>query len=271
MAGTLAYASRALLAAALALSGGALAAEAAAAADLPLKAPPPPPAVDWTGWHTGVNLGYGFAAGGEGTLSGFSSTFGLPAAVAAGFVPGNLGLRPQGVIGGGQAGYDWQFGDKLVGIETDLQGSAVRASSVVLFPGGGGFVPSTTTSQDALDWFGTLRARLGVLPLPRLLVYLTGGLAYGEVKDNFALVGMPAAAGDLVGASLTTRTGWTLGGGGEWAMTDRIFLRAEYLHVDLGTDTVRGADVTGIFPGLFVDYNVRLGYNVVRAAVDYKF
>jgi len=245
-------------------------ADCASAADLPVKAPPAP-TYNWAGWHAGLNIGYGFGPHREGTLSGFSTAFGLPAAVAAGFVPANLGLSPSGVLGGIQGGYDWTRPWGLVGVEADFQGSGIVGNSVVGFPGGGGFVPSTTTSRDALDWFGTVRARLGTLVTPRTLLYATGGFAYGGVRDNFAVVGTPPTAGDVAGSDRVVRAGWAAGAGAEYAATDHISIRAEYLHVDLGTDTVRGYDVSGFFPGVFIDYGIPIREDIVRVAVDYKF
>lgn len=128
-----------------------------------------------------------------------------------------------GFIGGGQLGYNWQFANWVAGFEADFQGVSDRLTetSKATF-GVGGFpgstIGTTLSVEKELDYFGTVRGRLGWLAYPSLLVYGTGGLAYGGVKASTNVsVAMPA---DFVGIDLNpssnssisqTRTGWTSG------------------------------------------------------------
>lgn len=140
------------------------------------------------------------------------------AAVAA--LPGQRrDIRTSGVIGGGQIGYNYQLGSFVVGVEADLIGSAIAGSYTV-----GGF-----KARSGIDWFGTVRGRLGYA-WDRFLVYSTGGFAYGDVSLTYALGGLSVGQTRL-------QTGWTAGLGIEYALTPQISIKAEYKHVVLGSDT----------------------------------
>ena len=105
--------------------------------------------------------------------------------------PTTLGLDPQGVLGGVQAGYNWQAGKFVFGLEADIQASDIHGNAVLTpiiqnngtpFPGAGFLAAS-----QRIDWFGTVRARAGFTPVDRLLLYVTGGLAYGDVSYSSAI------------------------------------------------------------------------------------
>src|SRR5262249_22490897 len=116
--------------------------------------------------------------------------------------PPNFNLSPDGVIGGGQIGYNWQFSPIwVVGIEADIQGSAQKDTRTCVLPCGTGIntVPTvvgalfpvnftTYSIEQKLQWFGTVRGRLGYTNGPALF-YVTGGLAYGEVQTNASVAG----------------------------------------------------------------------------------
>jgi outer membrane immunogenic protein len=242
------------------------------AADMALKAPPPAPAsvCNWCGWYVGANGGYGWGNSTGNIDPNFPNVFGAAAAVASGFIPSNLAVRPQGGFGGGQIGYNWQSAQWVWGLEADIQGSAIKNNSTVLFAPAG-VVGSTTTTSDNLNWFGTARLRAGVLASPNLLLYGTGGLAYGHVGENVAIVGNPAASALFVGSGSQTRLGWSAGAGAEWMVTNNISLKAEYLFVDLGRTSVTTTDPLGVFPGAFFAYNFKSEFNMVRAGVDWHF
>lgn len=138
-----------------------------------------------------------------------------------------------GFVGGIQAGYNWQGASPLVlGLEADLQYSNVKSSVFTL------------------DYFGTLRARAG-FAFDQFLVYGTGGFAYG---------GGEYEVGGLTDDN--THTGWTLGFGGEYAVSNNVTLRAEYLYLDMGSETYN--TVSG-------PIDVGLTTNMLRAGVNYKF
>ncbi len=205
----------------------------AQAADLPTrKGPPayiPPPAFSWTGLYGGINIGYGFgdSSSETGGLS-YISAGALPAAPlgSAWSLPQNL----NGVLGGGQVGYNYQISPWLVlGVETDIQAADVHSTvsiGLALSTATGPHVQSVNSTK-SVDWYGTLRGRVGfTLPsMPNLMLYGTGGLAYGQVVHNAGFAdnfGAPAAAGFGIAAVGNgyyddTKVGWTAGGGVEWS------------------------------------------------------
>ncbi|WP_375463726.1 outer membrane protein [uncultured Methylobacterium sp.] len=128
-------------------------------------------------------------------------------------------IRTSGIFGGGQIGYNHQIGSILVGVEADLNGSAIAGRYRV-----GGF-----TARSDVDWFGTVRGRVGYA-WDRFLVYATGGFAYGDVSLAYALGGLSVGETRL-------QTGWTAGSGIEFTLTPQVSMKAEYKHVVLGPDT----------------------------------
>ena len=142
---------------------------------------------------------------------------------------------------GGQAGYNWQFTEKfLAGLEADIQGAGVRGgglANVTAAPGG--FAVTSATLRRSLEYFGTVRGRLGFAVTPTILVYATGGLAYGGANVTSAmaqsltpsLLIADVAKGDLY----ENRVGWTIGGGGEMALGHNLSAKLEYLYYDLGS------------------------------------
>ncbi|HEU6442284.1 MAG TPA: porin family protein [Microvirga sp.] len=175
------------------VAGVALAAATASAADLPAREAPPAPIIaaapifTWTGFYGGVNAGWGWRSDDDETV------------VLGGAVPGTLFFEngdDGGFVGGAQIGYNYQIGSFVVGLEADIQWADTDNGERVRFvPAGvpGTFIPGEF-DNNLSDWFGTVRARVGVA-FDRVLIYGTGGLAYTD--DN---------------------TGWTLGGGVEWAL-----------------------------------------------------
>ncbi len=248
----------------LVTAGGAL------AADLPSrKAEPTPPPPIWSGFYAGLNAGYGF-----GTNRDFSSqniSFGsnlinfvqvTDAGVTA--MNGSHGLSQNGFLGGGQIGYNYQWGTKFVlGIEADIQGSGILGSSQTATAGHskdtlGIFAVEQnsigSTSVDAgLDYLGTVRGRIGYLIQPNMLVYGTGGFAYGEAYSHVTQVAFNQMTATVNGAAVSSwtnicfgsarqsqmLTGWTAGGGFEWMFMPNWSLKAEGLYWDLGSMTVR--------------------------------
>ena len=224
----------------------------AAAADLgrvPVKAPVMAPVAvyNWTGFYIGGNVGYSWGRG-SGDLAGTATTTtrtrvfrtagptlisdDTVVGAAVPFIGTGSANNIDGIIGGGQIGYNWQSGPVLFGLEADFQGSGERGSSTfcqtLACP-----VGSLTGSVDhKLRWFGTVRGRAGWLPTDRVLLYVTGGLAYGQIDSDYSL--------GFLGAPLTgfstknTKAGYTIGGGIEGALWGNWTAKAEYLFMDLG-------------------------------------
>ncbi len=139
-----------------------------------------------------------------------------------------------GFIGGAQFGYNWQFDRNwLVGFEADFQGSAEKGSanscSIAGCPAGSFY----GSADHHLKWFGTVRGKLGWLPHERVVLYATGGLAYGHLESDYisGVIGGTL----LTGSRSTTRAGWTVGGGVEGAIDRNWTVKLEYLYMDLGS------------------------------------
>lgn len=171
----------------------------ASAADLPSKAPPhtPPPNVNWTGFYGGLNVGY--VNSNTGLTSSASptpdATLGVVAGVSEGLAALSTGAFPagsrSGFIGGGQIGYNYEFHHTwLAGVEADIQGiaessgGATVTNTVVVV---GVPVTSALTANEKINHLGTVRGHLGFLATPTLLIYTTGGLAYGGVQASASL------------------------------------------------------------------------------------
>jgi outer membrane immunogenic protein len=246
----------------------------AGAADLPAKAPvykaPVYVAPFWTGFYAGLNLGYSWGRS--------SSTVTLTDAALGTFVASASGTNNlNGIIGGGQVGYNYQIQNWVLGIETDIQWSGQKGSSDIVCVGcGDGPSNITTNLNQKLNWFGTLRGRGGILITPTILAYVTGGLAYGGIKTDGTVTG-PTIQGPLATATFSdssTKTGWVLGGGIEGIVSGNWTAKLEYLYIDFGTvsggpfattiiDTVRRP--------VAVSYSSHITDNIVRVGLNYKF
>jgi outer membrane immunogenic protein len=122
------------------------------------------------------------------------------------------------------------------------------------FPGKGLVNPVAQSASENLRWFGTFRARLGAVVAPQWLLYTSGGLAYGGVRDSASLISTPATTGTFVGSLSQKRVGWTVGVGAEYAISPNLSLRAEYLYIDLGKSAATLLDPVHL-PGDFINYN----------------
>lgn len=223
----------------------------------------------WTGLYVGVNAGYTIAGGDS---AGFTGTDtggdGIGTALALGRIPRQIGLQPGGFIGGAQAGYNWQSGAMVYGLEADIQGVAGRDSfSIVPLPP---TTPATISGSQGLEWLATLRGRLGVTATPELLLYVTGGLAVGQTKLSFSALG-PGWAPTLASVAVSDpiKAGWTIGAGAEWALAGSWSVKGEYLYYDLGSSdaTVR-YDYVGETSTLTAHTNDN--GHIVRVGLNYK-
>lgn len=256
----------AILAGAVLLGG----ATAASAADLgrgmPVKAPVMAPAYNWSGFYAGLHAGYGWA---DDPIT--IREAGPAALIGNGFIPASLGADANGFIGGGQIGWNVQSGAFVWGIEADISYSGMD-DSISVTTTVGGAVHATTASKE-LDWFGTLRARLGTLVNDRSLLYVTGGLAYGHASLDSSITNLTGCAPfGFCGAASSSDTlfGWTLGGGAEFAAGNGWSLKAEYLYFDLGDIS---QSYTSLILGAPQTYTVSTDVtgHIVRAGVNYKF
>jgi outer membrane immunogenic protein len=245
------------------------------AADLAVKGPvykaPPPAAFSWTGFYIGGNVGYGANTtdGDPGCIDPNGVSNGPECQV----VPGGH-INASGAFGGAQVGYNWQFGQYVWGIETDFQGSGIRGSTTVGGPfgffGGPGLgqalPPGAFTASEDLQWFGTSRIRFGYAGIDRVLLYATGGAAYGAASLSSNLTA-PNVGSSYPSSMSVTKAGWAAGGGIEYAFTNNWTAKVEGLYFDLGNATT--ADL-GAF-GFTRSKEFALQYAVARLGINYKF
>jgi len=263
----------------------------ASAADLPAKAPvyktPVAVAPSWTGFYIGANVG-----GGWGNQSVNYAANDLTAAFLFFLgAPPPASFTTSGALAGLQLGYNWQFaGNWLAGLEADFDWSGIKGSG--LSGGAGVIAPFTSTVEEKLNWLGTVRARLGYLPADNLLAFVTGGFAYGRVEytgnynvgaptfNSGVVLGSPytfscaANATCFSGSSGTTATGWTVGGGLEYALAQSWTVKAEYMYVSLGAKSVTetALAVLGSTPPASFNANFgRTNLNIARVGLNYRF
>lgn len=261
---------------------------AAVAADLPNTKGPvlfaAPPIFTWTGFYIGVNAG----------VAAFDHTDRIYNPV--GFGGGNdtpptanifrsAQSNNAGFTGGGQIGYNVQFGSAVVGLETDIQGVARgNGNNIgVVLPGVAGITPYALVPNRSnnMNWFGTLRARIGYA-FNRTLFFATGGLAYGGGNGSTSISYFNQTNGGLVPTGVYTtgsttgnnksRTGFALGGGVEQAINNNWSVKLEYLYVDLGKrNDIYRSPVVALAGTSFTSSNNNNRNHIIRAGLNYRF
>jgi outer membrane immunogenic protein len=274
----------------IALGAVAALSASASAADLPArtytKAPiSADPNYDWSGFYVGVNAGGAWGTFGSRTTTDFNPAplngplvynISNPAEnVAALAVLGAQNLDASSFAGGAQAGYNWQRGRLVVGIETDIEYVHLRGavSRTGPMPFLGGFFSMTVASQASADWLFTLRPRVGFAHY-NWFFYGTGGLAVTELHANFRYT-------DNLGPALETgslsevKAGWTVGGGVEVVVAQRWSIKAEYLYADfasvstISNNLVTFAPLTA-FPANIFHHSTDLKANIARVGLNYR-
>jgi outer membrane immunogenic protein len=268
----------------------------AGAADLPVKAAPMPapiPVFSWTGFYIGAN------AGGAWTPNNGGSDFGPlfppflvlpPAAAIPTIIPGQLDTlagtgRNSGFIGGGQIGYNWQVKQFVFGVEADAIGTDLRGSTASnsrtfgppLFA-----VPVTqtvTVNFGNIDWMASFRGRAG-FAVDRALFYVTGGAAVAGIGGSSTTVvngpgiSIPPGTFTASNGGSTTRWGWTVGGGIEWAFNNNWSVAGEYRHTDFGNRGITFNIPSGLAAGpIFATgtSSSRLTVDQATARLNYRF
>ncbi|QGM46952.1 outer membrane protein [Methylocystis heyeri] len=283
-----------------ALTGGAAAAETVVS---------PAPRPMWTGFYLGLNLGGGFNASTNAATTGYSiydwaaGVYELPFGWTAGYRTGNASVGQAGVVGGGQVGFNYQIGPNLVvGVETDFQGAGISGGgSSYALAGGAGATPDPAHNflhlqsgivnvSAGTGWIGTVRGRVGFLATPSVLLFATGGFAYGNTYANVATSGYHWHPGHEIAhpenpvtptwsALDATSVGWTVGGGGEWMFLEHWSAKIEALYYDLGSQSVYGQFSPLINPAapnsiaIINGATTTLGFRgvIARVGVNYHF
>jgi outer membrane immunogenic protein len=163
----------------------------------------------------------------------------------------------------------------VAGLEADFDGVSAKKTVNAVFPGSAFFLPITTTYTRQLDWLSTVRGRLGFTASPDVLLYVTGGLAVGEVKTGSS-ASCPTFAPpcftepSTANSGTSTRAGGTVGGGVEWMVAPHWSIKAEYLYASLGrTNSTINYTYFGATSSL--TSSVRNSYNIARAGVNWHF
>ncbi len=220
-----------------------------------LKDPVYAPADIWTGFYLGVNGGY---ASGDDDAVVYRDT--TPKGATA------PSLKPDGGFGGGQIGYNWRapggFKDGpspwVFGIEADIQGSGLDDSFSGNLTNTVGATDTVKESQ-RIDYFGTVRARLG-FAYGKTLLYGTGGFAYGGVDSHLVINGFNLN-------SNSAETGWVAGGGIEHKIDPAWSLKVEYQYIDLGSQNI--TEFVSTLPLTAKDIDAR--FSTVRLGLNYHF
>ena len=227
---------------------------AARADGLPFGGPRYAQPFTWTGFYIGGNGGYAWSPNNDQLRD-----------VTNG--PGNqfFGLSPEGGFGGGQIGYNWQiFGPLVIGVEADIQGSAITDS----------FKWTLARQESDVDWFGTVRGRLG-FAADRALFYATGGYAYGHVRNAELGIGNGGSVNYIAD---NTASGYAVGGGIEYKFSPAWSIKTEYQYFNLGLNDpvvvactfpcALGKSLSSFGPGVTVRDDE---FHTIRVGLNYHF
>ena len=268
----------------------------ATSAPLYTKAVPAAVGGNWSGWYAGLNAGYidgSRRLNTDAVVTQNSTTPRTAPAMASG-ATSELSTGNGGFVGGAQFGYNYVVSPLFIaGIEADIQGSSLRGSASTstqvptdtVFGPGTGTWQTTIAASRGLDYIGTVRGRLGATLTPGLLLYVTGGLAYGGVKSSTTINQTTAIAGVPPNAASRSfsdnRAGYAVGGGGEWMFLPKWSIKGEYLYYDLGsanygTGNFFVAEGPTNLPGFGVagiamSTRARFNGNIARVGLNYHF
>ncbi len=248
------------------------------AADIkfPTKAPALVAVHNWNGFYAGVNAGYGWGTS-KTDYPGVEPTLFIPGQTF-GAIPRSNSPRNAGFIGGVQAGYNWQFNSAIAGLEADfaytgMRGTATYAATVFPAP------LLTTTQENKLNWFATVRPRVGMLLTPDFLGYVTGGVAIGGAKAATTVDIAPPGSCPLTngfcstGSASKTLVGWTAGLGAEMALAAHWTAKAEYLYYDLGNVSYQVISTATFGNGgtESIHADAKFKGHIVRVGLNYSF
>ena len=221
----------------------------------------------WRGFYIGINGGYGAGTGQDDVTP-------LPLGPFPGLdeLPFSYDHKLKGWLGGAQLGYNWQHDHLVVGLETDIDRAGISgdgAAPLFDFTNHLPILNAFESGHQSLEWFGTLRGRIGA-EAGGLLMYGTGGLSYGRVELSELNVTFPGFLPlTFAGSQSTWRTGWTAGLGAEWAFASRWSAKAEFLHFDLGSTTVTALPLAPN-PPFAVQGVVTTTGNIFRLGVNFR-
>ncbi len=240
------------------------------------------PVSNWSGFYIGATVGGGEQRSTTSYSTDPSFVYGtlfMQRALDNGTIASVTKESGSSVLAGLTLGYNWQMANWLVGVEGDISSTSLNVKSSTNPPPAFGFAPMTMTLENRTEWLATLRGRVGLLASPKTLLFVTGGLAAGDVKSTsnmFPNAGTVCAALVICsnGTASETRVGWSVGIGGEYAFAPNWTLKVEYLHYDLGSVSYT-ANVVPTFAGTAGQPNFIVSTHVYgdigRVGVNYRF
>lgn len=222
----------------------------------------------WTGYYGGANAGYAWGTEEIDLASTPGST--LQNAINAHAIPPSPANAPKGYLAGFQVGYNYQLDQShaVFGVEADYQLANILDGKSQTQPTPG-FARYTTVVEQKLQSLASLRARLGIAPSETLLLYLTGGLAYGHEQLSGSISNPGCAAFCGSNSSTYNSLGWITGAGVEYAFMTDWSVKAEYLYYNLGGQSQRITDPA--LPGTYLSEKVEFDGNLIRVGLNYKF
>ena len=240
-------------------------ARTAMAADLPVgtRAAPFNPGWNWSGFYIGIHGGYGWKD------DDYAEVISVIPLQTIG------GIDSKGWVFGGHAGYNWQYGPWVAGVEIDFSATGIKGDSNPLVRTFAGGITITDINSDDVKWLGTARARVGYAPNSNWLFYGTGGLAWERVdQTDTTILSVPGTLQTAVSRNPTDWFGWVAGAGVEARLFDSNWIvRVEYLHYDFGStrDSTSVVTVPATPGGTFSDSVGRQTIDVIRGGLSYKF
>lgn len=228
------------------------------------------PSFSWTGFYVGGNFGYGWAANGgvqlgpnDAASTTFLNTLGTP---------GSLDPSAKGIVGGGQAGFNYQAGSFVFGLEALIDATNMSSSASQLATAMVGKTPTQAmlASGTRIDWDDALLLRAGFTPTPNLLIAAIGGLAAGNISDNAAVTCvLSCKLNGFSNGPSNVHVGWTIGAEVDYAVTSNIIAGIRYRYVDLGTQSFL-VQTTGGPPATF-NASDSARWNEVVGTLNFKF
>ena len=234
-------------------------------ADLPVKAAPLAPVAvyNWTGFYVGGQVGGAWASTTQTNIDATSA-----------FLAGTVlnSTTPSGFLGGVYGGYNYQFNQMLVGIDGDYSWLSMSGGGATDFSNTGVAGGRTVTQSTKVTWLATVTGRLGYVINNDWMVFGKGGWAWAHWEGSSTTINSTTLAVTSNGTTASTRDGWTLGTGAEWAFAAHWSAKLEYDYIHFNTANYNGTDVAVPSGAITTPARSATSYmNIVKVGVAYRF